>query len=459
MNAHSVLVAEVRFWLLLDASNSLLTMSTKRKLPSKLAHPVVKPSARPAIKTSLDDSKAVVVSGVGTNILDINGDAPVVDISSDSSSDDEDGDSSEGDDTPQIADRQKDEDAHMTDNDDEGSQGPEPADPEEQQGEPTFGDLVLADTSEPIDVAGAFADSNLQPLSYPQSVKLEPPPGASLGTVLTQALQTNDVALLESCLQTPDATIIRATIQRLESRLAAILLHRLAERLHNRPGRAGALIVWVQWTLVTHGGFLATQPDLIKKLAELNLVIDERTRGLTNLLSLKGKLDMLEAQMKLRQAMRQDRRALDDEDDKQAIIYVEGDYDDGQDSIPPSDTLPNGTKYPPKQVQNRMDLSEDESEASEHMPSNPTNGVIDDSADDSEEDEEEDGDSEDDDLIDDEAEETDADTGDEDEEDEEEDEDDSNADDLEDEDDSDDAAAASAPSKMQKRGELFSRTR
>jgi U3 small nucleolar RNA-associated protein 5 len=57
--------------------------------------------------------------------------------------------------------------------------------------------------------------------------------------------------------------VIRATIQRLASLLTGILLQKLTERLHKRPGRAGNLILWAQWTLVTHGGYLATQPDLI----------------------------------------------------------------------------------------------------------------------------------------------------------------------------------------------------
>jgi U3 small nucleolar RNA-associated protein 5 len=44
------------------------------------------------------------------------------------------------------------------------------------------------------------------------------------------------------------------------------------------------------------------------------------------LLSLKGKLDMLEAQMNLRRTMQSNARAAhaDDEDDEEGVIYVEG---------------------------------------------------------------------------------------------------------------------------------------
>jgi len=247
-------------------------------------------------------------------------------------------------------------------------------------------------------------------------------------------LKTNDVSLLESCLHTTDVSTIRATIQRLDSPLAGTLLQKLAERLHRRPGRAGSLMVWVQWTLVTHGGYLATQRDLIKKLAELNKVIDTRSKGLQSLLSLKGKLDMLEAQIELRRSMQTQRRRLDEEDDDDGIIYVEGQESD-EEIARPQKLAPNG---------DLEDISDLESEFSEDMPM--TNGKIADS-------EDEEGDSEDGNLVDDEAEETDADSGDEDEVDH--DDQDSQGEDEE----SDDAAQAPPPSKMQRIGGLFSRKR
>src|SRR5436305_8171617 len=99
--------------------------------------------------------------------------------------------------------------------------------------------------------------------------------------------------------------------------------------MHKRPGRAGSLMVWVQWTLVAHGGYLATQPDLMKKLTTLKRVIDDRARGLQPLLSLKGKLDMLEAQMQLRRSMQSSGMGPDEEDDEEGVIYVEGQEDEG----------------------------------------------------------------------------------------------------------------------------------
>lgn len=163
---------------------------------------------------------------------------------------------------------------------------------------------------------------------------------SSLGTVLTQALRTSDSELLESCLATTDAVAVRATIERLDPLLAGSLLSKLAARLHRRPGRAGSLLAWVQWTLILHGGALLQQGGvgsrtLVAQLEDLDRVLSERSRGLPSLLALKGKLDLLQAQMVLRQqaTARGRRRWGDDDEDMESesddgedggVVYVEG---------------------------------------------------------------------------------------------------------------------------------------
>jgi U3 small nucleolar RNA-associated protein 5 len=406
-------------------------MSAKRKLPTKLGQPVVQQSAKILSNGYLDESRTVVSGGGNAIKPNVNGVREVVEISSDSSSAEEEDGEEESEDESEGGEKE-DGGLDVTMEDADGTANPIAEDAEET-GEPSFGDLVRANASEPIDVAGAFEPS-AGALVYPQGTQIQPPSGASLGTVLTQALKTNDVSLLESCLQTTDVDTIRATIQRLDSPLAGTLLQKLAERLHRRPGRAGSLMVWVQWTLVTHGGYLATQRDLIKKLAELNRVIDTRSKGLQSLLSLKGKLDMLEAQIELRRSMQNQRRRLDEDDDDDGVIYVEGQESD-EDIARPQKLALNG---------DLEDISDLESEVSEDMPM--TNGMIADSED--EGDSSEDGD-----LIDDEAEETEADSGDEDEVDHD------DQDSQGEEEESDDGVQAAPPSKIQRIGAAFSRKR
>ncbi|KAL8858074.1 MAG: hypothetical protein Q9178_005399 [Gyalolechia marmorata] len=192
--------------------------------------------------------------------------------------------------------------------------------------EPSFGDLIRAHAPGPVDVQAAFAAPNTEALALARERTVQLPSGMSLGTVLTQSLRTNDINLLESCLHTRDKAILRATIERIDSSHASTLLQKLAERFHSRPGRAGSLLVWIQWTIVAHGGYLASQPAALKTMAALHRVITERARSLPLLLSLKGKLDMLEAQMNLRASIkaRSQTSKLADQQDEENVIYVEG---------------------------------------------------------------------------------------------------------------------------------------
>lgn len=272
---------------------------------------------------------------------------------------------------------------------------------------PSFGALIAAKLAEEvIDVDEALDDprDHLKTLlSSPQHPAVPPPPSAnSLGTVLNQALKTNDVQLLESCLHITDITTVRSTIQRLDSSLATRLLSKLAERMHRRPGRAGNLMVWIQWTIVCHGGHLASQPDLMHQLAELYEVIKVRASGLQPLLNLKGKLDMLEAQMQLRRSMQTSTGGYEqvESEDDERIIYVEGQDDVEDDRIEQGPVVAN----PDVDMADASTDEEEDEDEDEDMPPT-TNGVIDDS-------EAETGmtDSEGEALVDDEAEETDADT-------------------------------------------------
>lgn len=196
----------------------------------------------------------------------------------------------------------------------------------EEAEEPSFGDLIRANAPEPIDVQATFRDPHEQAVVPNPEGAANLPSGMSLGTVLTQSLRTNDVNLLETCFHVKSIPTVRATIERLDSALATALLQKLAERLHSRPGRAGSLMIWIQWTLVAHGGYIASQPEVMKQLASLYRVVQERANSLQPLLALKGKLDMLEAQLTLRkrlQARFKARNAIDEENDDR-IIYVEG---------------------------------------------------------------------------------------------------------------------------------------
>ncbi|CAG8383883.1 unnamed protein product [Penicillium salamii] len=223
---------------------------------------------------------------------------------------------------------------------------------EEEGAEPSFGELMRANAE--VDVEAELDDDVLLGAlvpGKPQAAVQQIPTGVSLATVLTQSLKTNDSGMLESCFHTGDLSIIRTTIQRLDSSLAATLLQKLAERLASRPARYGHLLVWVQWTCVAHGGALAGHPDLLKRMASLYKVMDQRSSSLPSLLLLKGKLDMLDAQLSLRQSVRGGDQDMDSEDEEN-VIYVEG-----QDDLEDSETE---AKTPRKSIRDQA-YDEDES--------------------------------------------------------------------------------------------------
>lgn len=286
---------------------------------------------------------------------------------------------------------------------------------EADEEEPSFADILRSRGQDPIDVEDLYAVGQAEDRALtapPTSRVLSVPSANSLGTVLTQALKTNDVDLLESCFQVSNLESIRATIERLHSSHATSLLQKLAERLHKRPGRAGSLMVWVQWTVVAHGGFLAGQPAAMRELHTLYQVVRQRATGLQPLLALKGKLDMLEAQLQLRRNMQSHSKAgLGDEID---VTYVEGQEDGSEDDAAPRPRKLTGRGRraggrdgdPDSEAAIATDDSDAEDETAAGLPDGVDIDGVDDDDDDDDSDESEDDSA----LIDDEAEETDDDS-------------------------------------------------
>ncbi|KAI6816977.1 hypothetical protein KC340_g17881 [Hortaea werneckii] len=371
--------------------------------------------------TRVDESHALVAPDAAEDDKNsaVNGEPQeVIDISSgeESSSDDEEiEDQARGEGALVNGHKASLQDAELGASDDrmegvEGTAGTNPDEAEEEQGEASFGDMLRARHPDTIDVQASFGApaerSALVPANENRAIAA--PSATSLGTVLTQALKTNDKDLLESCFQVTELASIRSTIQRLQSHQASVLLQRLAERIHKRPGRTSNLMVWVQWTLVTHGGYLATQPEVMKRIRSLSQVVRERASGLQPLLHLKGKLDLLSAQLELRRNMQgAARRRADDEDDEDAVLYIEGQDDDWSDDDDDAETedsadrkllKPSASKRKALTGTPKSMATEADDESDEGMP----NGVAQESDEESENEDGGDGQG----MFDDEAEET-----------------------------------------------------
>jgi U3 small nucleolar RNA-associated protein 5 len=307
-------------------------MSTKRKASAvRFAAPSVKTAINVPNKTKIDETRTSISSaGIEANAAKVE----TIEISSDEASDSDDEDevmdgvettTQPAETTTAVAETAAPKAngvPHKTDS--------SPEDDSEDGASPSFGELLRGTIDVPA-LLSQNPDGTLGPLT--KTTDLAAPSLDSLGTVLTQALRTEDTELLESCLQVTATDAVQQTVSRLDSALAGVLLTKLAARFHRRPGRAGSLMAWVKWTLVAHGGALAIQPGVLDRLTSLQRVLNERSRGLPSLLALKGKLDMLDAQMQLRAARQRrttatvpgvdqdEQESSDDEDD---AIYVEG---------------------------------------------------------------------------------------------------------------------------------------
>ncbi|KFA66681.1 hypothetical protein S40285_04972 [Stachybotrys chlorohalonatus IBT 40285] len=309
-----------------------MPVSTERKAPGKLAAPVVKSAAKPVTKSTIDESRTSVA---GTDAIPRQPAIETIEISSGTDSDEDLSDYEAAVSAPSAAAAEVNAAAQTN-----GQVSAKPtlsedveiADSEDEPTSPSFGELLRG--SEAIDVPALLQQSATasNSLHRPSNLGIAPPSGQTLITVLTQALKTDDTDLLESCLHTKDLNVIRQTIERIDSLLAGTLLNRLASRLYRRPGRAGVLMTWIQWTLVAHGGAIASQPKVLHGLSGLQKVLAERSKGLSSLLALKGKLDMLESQMDLRKRMQQSTRKaqgeVDEDEEEEDVIWVEGETND-----------------------------------------------------------------------------------------------------------------------------------
>lgn len=326
-------------------------------------------------KSHVDESRTVVVNGGAGGPLH----TEAIEIVSSESEEEAEEDESTDEASTQLNDEEEEdqtsdsgEDKEMVDVGDVGVNNGENQEMDDAA-QPTFGELLASKHPHEISIASANQPSASTFALKPGQQTI--PSGMSLGTVLTQSLRTNDTNLLEACLHTLDVTIVKNTIQRLDSSLAGNLLAKLAERLATRPGRYGHLITWVQWTCIAHGGAIASMPDVTSKVRTLYQVLSQRAKTLDPLLLLKGKLDMLDAQLTYRKQLALQRPGKREGQNEPAMIYIEGrdnwdSEDDGQDDSLDEEAdaeRPVKRRRARKDLENLIGYEESEEDEDEHM--------------------------------------------------------------------------------------------
>jgi U3 small nucleolar RNA-associated protein 5 len=123
------------------------------------------------------------------------------------------------------------------------------------------------------------------------------PNASSLSTVLTQALNSSDEKLLQTCFrQTHSHETIHNTLIRLSPALVPSLLSYFNSVLSRKQKQAASTFDWIQQTVVVHGGYLVSQGEDVRQvLARLKGTLDKRGQGWERLVRLKGRLELLRA--------------------------------------------------------------------------------------------------------------------------------------------------------------------
>ena len=360
-----------------EGSGELLFSSTKEVVQSKAASTLstanmngVKDMGKPYV----DESSTVVTNGLGV------GTSQEVAIGIDSTDEEEDNDSESGADIPdQDQDSAAASDEEMDDAPPIPSStiAPATSDPAPTS-DPTFGDLLVAKTTENKIIPITTTISQMPTLTASGAL----PTGMSLTTALTQSLHTNDSSLLESCLHEPSPAIIRNTLTRLDSALAATLISKLADRIITRPGRYGHLQIWIQTLCIAHGAAISSNVEARERLKELYRALDRRAKSLPSLLLLKGKLQMVEGQLRFRRELAAARvEAAGGSNSRNVNVFIEGGADNWDSDDDDAETAVQSKKRARRDLDELLGNASDEEDEDddEEMPAALTNGVDSDS--------------------------------------------------------------------------------
>ncbi|KAG7401496.1 Hsp90 cochaperone shq1 [Phytophthora boehmeriae] len=210
----------------------------------------------------------------------------------------------------------------------------EDLDSAEDEGE---SELTLAERVEALrervesDVTAALSRAEREAESPEDKGRGDKPDASSLASVLEQALQARDNALLEYCLRTRDAKIVARTVARVPASRVLTLLEVVVRKLERAPARCARLCPWLRAVLLHHTAYLVAQPDLVSSLSGLYQLLETRLQVHGQLQKLAGRLSLV-----LGQIHDNDNDDQEDGETRAAIVYHEGEEEvrgtDGDDS-------------------------------------------------------------------------------------------------------------------------------
>lgn len=140
--------------------------------------------------------------------------------------------------------------------------------------------------------------------------------------------------LLTILVSNSDLNKIKFTSTELTPEIAVELFRILKERVESNPSESAVFNNWIKWLLMAHSGPISH----VMNLKSLKGAYSKSLKQLPNLLSLQGRLEMLQSQLQLRNQIASN-EVLDTntrdpvERAEESIVYVNGENDEGDDDV------------------------------------------------------------------------------------------------------------------------------
>lgn len=236
-------------------------------------------------------------------------------------------------------------------------------------------ELTLAERVEALrervesDLAAELAKAEASAEASAGADRGERPDASSLSTLLEQALQSKDNAMLEYCLRTRDAKVISQTIKRVASVKVLELLEILVLKFEKSPGRCARLCPWIRSILLHHTAYLMTQPDLVTSLSALYQILENRLKVHDALQRLSGRLSLVIGQIHEAQSAATADEGEGGDAPRAKIVYKEDDETDRAGSDDEEDDGEEDEEEEEEDDDDAMANSDDEEEDDDAMDS------------------------------------------------------------------------------------------
>merc|ERR1711892_70264 len=160
----------------------------------------------------------------------------------------------------------------------------------------------------------------------------------TLAQLLAQGLHSNDTLILDSVLARADVELVDNTVKRIPAEAVVPLVTVLQKHIEGRGIVNASYSKWLKAVLTIHTGYLVSLPDCQEFISPLFALLERRTQHSSQVLQLKGKLDLLTRQVRDRQG-----DTVVDTEKQALLVYQDESSDELEDVIddllvPGSDT-------------------------------------------------------------------------------------------------------------------------